>query len=149
MGMSEKLIANTPCVSRSPQETRRLGVRFAEKLKAGSIVALYGTLGAGKTEFVKGICEGLGVADSAVNSPTFTLVNEYDAGALVIYHFDAYRLKSVHEFYELGYHDYFFGKGVCLVEWPDRVEELLPEDVMTVRLTHVGKNERELLLLDG
>ena len=147
--MSEKLIASLPYVSKSASETRRLGVRFAEELKAGSIVALYGTLGAGKTEFVKGICEGLGVEDSVVNSPTFTIVNEYDTGALVIYHFDAYRLKSVQEFYEFGYHDYFFGDGVCLIEWPDRVEELLPDEIMRVRLTHVGENQRELVLLDG
>lgn len=147
--MSEKLIANMPYISRSPLETRRLGLHFAERLKPGGIVALYGTLGAGKTEFVRGICEGLGVSDSVVNSPTFTVVNEYEAESLVIYHFDAYRLKSVHEFYELGYHDYFFGDGICLIEWPDRVEELLPDDVMTVRLTHIGEGVRELLLLDG
>ena len=147
--MNEILIAKEPYVSTSAEETRQLGVHFAEKLKPGSIVALYGTLGAGKTEFVKGICEGLGVRDSVVNSPTFTLVNEYGADEVIVYHFDAYRLNSIHEFYELGYHDYFFGEGICLIEWPDRVEELLPGDIWRLRLTHVGPEQRQLVLLDG
>lgn len=142
-------MARKPIVSSSALETRNLGAAFSEKLTKGSIVALYGTLGAGKTEFVRGICTGLGVADSVVNSPTFTLVNEYETDALVIYHFDAYRLKSIEEFYELGYEDYFFGEGICLIEWPDRVEELLPQEAWKVRFTHLQDDQRELLLLDG
>ena len=143
------LVAREPYISTSALETRRLGASFSEKLGKGSVVALYGTLGAGKTEFVKGICGGLGVPESDVNSPTFTLVNEYETGSFCIYHFDAYRLKSVHEFYEMGYQDYFFGDGICLVEWPDRVEELLPRDVLKIRFTHFKEDQRELLLLDG
>ena len=146
--MSETLMAKEPYVSSSTQETRLLGSRFAKKLKERKIVALYGTLGAGKTEFVKGVCEGLGIDESMVNSPTFTLVNEYNSGGQVVYHFDAYRLKSIYEFYELGYHDYFFGDGVCLIEWPDRVEELLPEDIWRIQFTHLGEDKRELLLMD-
>ena len=147
--MSERLKEKEPYVSRSASETRQLGRAFSNKLRKGSIVALYGTLGAGKTEFVKGVCTGLGVAEAMVNSPTFTLVNEYETDALVIYHFDAYRLTSIQEFYELGCQDYFFGDGICLIEWPDRVEELLPREVWKVRFTHLGDDQRELLLLDG
>lgn len=147
--MPEILIVQEPYISTSASETRALGRSFAEKLDRGSIVALYGSLGAGKTEFVKGICDGLGVYDGVVTSPTFTLVNEYRADALSIYHFDAYRLKSVNEFYELGYQDYFFGDGICLIEWPDRVEDLLPADIWRLRFTHLGEDKRELLLFEG
>lgn len=147
--MSDTLMARKPNVSSSAMETRALGESFSKKLTKGSIVALYGTLGAGKTEFVKGVCAGLGVDESVVNSPTFTLVNEYETESLTIYHFDAYRLKSIREFYELGYEDYFFGEGICLIEWPDRVEELLPQDIWKVRFTHLKNDQRELLLLDG
>src|SRR5437899_12146513 len=102
--------------------TTAFGRRLAELLFPGSVIALVGPLGAGKTHLVRAVAEGLGVADSrVVSSPTFVLIQEY-TGRLPIYHFDAYRLKHSGEFLELGAHEYFEGKGVCLVEWADRVE---------------------------
>src|SRR5437867_3366465 len=102
--------------------TEALGGRLAGALFGGAVVALIGPLGAGKTQLVRAIAEGLGIADSrVVSSPTFVLIQEYSA-RLPIYHFDAYRLQTAGEFFDLGAHEYFAGNGVCLVEWADRVE---------------------------
>ena len=118
-----------------------LGERLAAHLTAGDVVALYGDLGAGKTHLVKGIARALGVPDDAVSSPTFTIVHEYD-GALPIYHLDAYRIEHPDELYELGYEEYFYGEGVCLIEWPARIEALVPDDALRLRLTHRGADRR-------
>ena len=131
-------------VTTSPGETVDRGRLFAERLAPGSVVALYGELGSGKTHFAKGLCAGLGVDPKSVTSPTFSLINEYAGGRLPIYHFDTYRLRSVQEFMSLGYEDYFEGHGVCLIEWPEPIEALLPEDVIRVRLTHVGPERRNI-----
>lgn len=128
-------------------QTKALGKAFAEHLSQGDVVALYGTLGAGKTHFAKGICSYFGVPESGVNSPTFTLVNEYEGSKGPIYHFDAYRIERVDEFFEMGYEDYFFGDGLCIVEWPDRVETLLPDETIRLRFTHLGEDQREIVLL--
>ena len=112
-------------------------------LQPGDVLALYGDLGAGKTHLVKGLCAGLGIPAASVSSPTFTLVNEYD-GALPVYHFDAYRIERTEEFFELGYETYFFGDGVCLVEWPERVEALIPDHAIRLRLTHLGGDRRRI-----
>src|SRR5947208_10713503 len=102
--------------------TTAFGRRLGAALFPSAVVALVGPLGAGKTHLVRAVAEGLGIADSrAVSSPTFVLIQEYDA-RLPIYHFDAYRLRGAAEFFDLGAHEYFEGKGVCLVEWADRVE---------------------------
>ena len=132
-----------PAESASPDETVALGRRLADVLQPGDVLALYGDLGAGKTHLVKGLCAGLGVPAATVSSPTFTLVNEYD-GALPVYHFDAYRIERVEEFFELGYETYFFGDGVCLVEWPERVEALVPDHAIRLRLTHLGGDRRRI-----
>ena len=106
-------------------ETEALGRRLAAQLFPGTVVALIGTLGAGKTNLVRAIAEGLGIANSAVvNSPTFVLIQEYDA-RLPIYHFDAYRLDTELEFADLGVHEYFQGAGGCLIEWADKVPTCL------------------------
>jgi len=132
-----------PLETASVEETMRLGERLAERLRPGDIVALYGDLGAGKTHLVKGIARALGVDDAAVSSPTFTIVHEY-AGKYPIYHIDAYRVDDPDEFYELGYEDYFYGEGLCLIEWPSRIESLLPDDALRLRLTHQGGDRRRI-----
>jgi len=126
--------------------TTAFGRRLGELLLPGSIVALIGPLGAGKTYLVRAIAEGLGIADSrAVSSPTFVLIQEY-AARLPIYHFDAYRLRSEAEFHELGVQEYFAGDGVCLVEWADRVPDSLPAEHLKIELKVTGETSREALL---
>jgi tRNA threonylcarbamoyladenosine biosynthesis protein TsaE len=125
-----------------PEATSALGRRLAERLFPGSVVALIGPLGAGKTHLVRAVAEGLQIADArAVSSPTFVLIQEY-AARLPIYHFDAYRLTGPREMFDLGAHEYFEGKGVCLVEWADRVEECLPAEHLRVTLEITGVEER-------
>ena len=110
-----------PRTTKSPEETMKLGERLAGLFRPGDIVGLYGDLGAGKTHLVKGIAAALGIPEAGVTSPTFTLMNEYAGPSFEVYHFDAYRIKSTDEFYELGFEDYFFGDGLCLIEWPEKV----------------------------
>jgi tRNA threonylcarbamoyladenosine biosynthesis protein TsaE len=122
--------------------TTAFGRRLGELLFPGSVVALIGPLGAGKTHLVRAVAEGLGIADSrAVSSPTFVLIQEYSA-RLPIYHFDAYRLRSEAEFHELGAHEYFAGNGVCLVEWADRVPGSLPAEHLRIELSVTGESWR-------
>src|SRR5215469_1322394 len=112
--------------------TEAFGRRLGGLLFTGAVVALVGPLGAGKTHLVRAVAEGLGVADGrVVSSPTFVLIQEYDA-RLPVYHFDAYRLRGAGEFFDLGAHEYFEGTGVCLVEWADRVEACLPAEQLRV-----------------
>ncbi len=127
-----------------PAATEAFGRRLASLLFPGAIVALVGQLGAGKTHLVRAIAEELGVADRrAVNSPTFVLIQEYDA-RLPIYHFDAYRLKNPREFADLGVHEYFAADGVCLIEWADRVTESLPAEHLWITLTITGETSRRI-----
>lgn len=140
----ERLQALLPAETEAPAETQALGGALAAALRAGDVVALYGDLGAGKTHLVKGVCAALGVPPASVNSPTFTLVNEYAGHDLPIYHFDAYRVKDVAEFFELGYEDYFYGPGLSLVEWPEHVEPLLPAHTLRLQLTHLGEHRRRI-----
>ena len=106
-----------------------------------------GFLGAGKTTFIKAICEELGVED-VINSPTFAIVNEYrSATGELIYHFDFYRINRLEEAYDFGYEEYFYSGNLCLVEWPEKIEELLPEEVMTVRIA-VGDDEERTIEID-
>jgi tRNA threonylcarbamoyladenosine biosynthesis protein TsaE len=137
-----------PVDTASPDETVALGQRLAKHLGAGDVLALYGDLGAGKTHLVKGLCAGLGVPIASVTSPTFTIVNEY-GGDLPVYHFDAYRIERVEEFFELGYEDYFFSDGVSLIEWPERVEGLIPDHAIRLQLTHRGADRRHIALDDA
>src|SRR5215468_4399248 len=114
--------------------TEALGRRLGSLLFPGAVVALVGPLGAGKTHLTRAVAEGLGIADSrAVSSPTFVLIQEYQA-RLPVYHFDAYRLRGEGEFFDLGAHEYFESEGVCLVEWADRVEAGLPPEQLRVTI---------------
>ncbi|MCM1263393.1 MAG: tRNA (adenosine(37)-N6)-threonylcarbamoyltransferase complex ATPase subunit type 1 TsaE [Butyrivibrio sp.] len=108
------------------QETYELGKKLGARAKAGDVYALLGDLGVGKTVFTQGVAEGLGIAES-VNSPTFTIIQVYDDGRLPLYHFDVYRIGDVEEMDEIGYDEYFYGDGVCLIEWADLIEEIMPE----------------------
>lgn len=132
----------------SEDETISLAERFAHRLVVGDVVALNGELGAGKTQFVKGVCRGLGVLD-AVTSPSFIIMNEYKASRnggmpLSVYHFDFYRIKSLSEVYDLGIEEYFYGNGICLIEWAEAAESLLPKSRYEVTLKVVDENAREI-----
>lgn len=106
---------------------------FVKNMGEGKVYAFYGKMGAGKTTFIKAICECLGV-DDTVTSPTFAIVNEYSSNKVdfPIYHFDFYRIKKLEEVYDMGYEDYFYGGGVCFIEWPELIEDLLPESAIRV-----------------
>lgn len=126
--------------------TMAFGHCLAGLLFPGAVVALVGPLGAGKTQLVRAIAEGLGIADSRiVSSPTFVLIQEYEA-RWPIYHFDAYRLRSEAEFYDLGVHEYFEGQGVSLIEWADRVTTCLPGQLLKITLIPTGETTRRLVL---
>lgn len=115
------------------KETFALGKALGEKAKPGQIYTLTGDLGVGKTVFTQGFARGLGIT-GPVNSPTFTIIQEYDEGKMPFYHFDVYRIGDIEEMEEIGYDDYFFGEGVCLIEWANLIEELLPQDYIAVTI---------------
>lgn len=117
----------------SPAETKRAGYEIGCRVKPGSIYALYGDLGVGKTVFTKGLAEGLGIKED-VNSPTFTILQIYEDGRIPLYHFDVYRIGDPEEMEEIGYEDYFFGQGVCLVEWANLIEELMPKETVSITI---------------
>ncbi|MBR5970610.1 MAG: tRNA (adenosine(37)-N6)-threonylcarbamoyltransferase complex ATPase subunit type 1 TsaE [Lachnospiraceae bacterium] len=119
--------------SHNEEETRALGARMGREAKAGAVFALTGDLGAGKTVFAKGFAEGLGIT-APVTSPTFTLLQCYDGGRLPLYHFDLYRIEDASEADDIGCEEYFSGDGVCLVEWAERAEEMLPADCVHIRI---------------
>lgn len=131
-------------LSRSSEQTMSLGRILARQLLPGDILAFFGELGAGKTCLIKGICQGLGVPENEyITSPTFVIINRYK-GRLPIYHFDFYRLSCVDEIIDLGYEEFFFGEGVCLVEWADRAEDLLPEEYFKILMHHISPTERKI-----
>lgn len=112
------------------------------------VFAFYAPMGAGKTTFIKKLCEALGVTDS-ISSPTFSIVNEYrTANGKKIFHFDFYRIKSVSEAYDMGYEDYFYSDVFCFIEWPEKILELLPEDYVKVSIS-IGENEQRIFTVDG
>ena len=131
----------------SEEETRKIARSFAEKLSPGAVVALSGDLGCGKTAFVKGVMDVFGTSDD-VSSPTFTLVNEYD-GSVSVYHFDVYRLEnpSLEECDWMD--DYFFGDGICLIEWADNIKKVLPDETIWIRFAKrpdISENLREITI---
>lgn len=134
--------------SRSAAETMELAKEFAKTLKGGDVIALSGELGAGKTAFTKGVASFFGIPEDEVSSPTFTMVNEY-SGDLTVYHFDAYRLENVSPDSCDWMDDYFFGEGICLIEWAVNIETVLPDGYIDVRLekdTEKGDDYRKITI---
>lgn len=126
---------------KNEEETRQFGLDLAENLKAGDVIALIVNLGTGKTALTRYVAEGLGIHER-ISSPTFTIVKEYDSGRLPLYHFDVYRIADPEEMFNIGADEYFFGQGVCVVEWADMIEELLPENTKYIYLEY-GQNPEE------
>ena len=124
--------------------TKEYGYRLAEEAVPGQVIALIGDLGAGKTTLTKYIAEGLGVTEH-VQSPTFTIVREYHSGRMPLYHFDVYRIDDPDEMFEIGYEEYFYGDGLCVVEWADKIEELLPEGTRIIPLSYGGAEEERIV----
>ena len=120
--MSKKVV-----VSQCEKDTFELGKKLGENCKPGDIILLNGDLGVGKTVFTKGFGKGLGI-DEPICSPTFTIMQIYESGRLPLYHFDVYRIADVCEMDEIGYEDYFFGNGVCLIEWAGLISEIIPDE---------------------
>ena len=115
------------------KETFCLGEKIGQQALPGQVYTLNGDLGVGKTVFTQGVAKGLGITEP-VNSPTFTIIQEYEEGRLPFYHFDVYRIGDIEEMEEIGYDDYFFGQGICLIEWADLIEEILPEKLIKVTI---------------
>lgn len=116
---------------------------FIQNIGEQKVFAFYGKMGAGKTTFVKAICEELGVQD-VITSPTFAIVNEYEAHDQSIFHFDFYRIKRLEEVYDMGYEDYFYSGALCFIEWPELIEDLLPEDAVKVTITENADGTRSV-----
>lgn len=134
MKQKEKVIKNE-------YETKEFGRKLGAEAQAGSVIALIGDLGTGKTTLTKAIAKGLGVKD-VITSPTFNIVKQYESGRLPLYHFDVYRIGDIDEMYELGYEEYFYGNGVCVIEWADIIGELIPQDAVIIEIEY-GEKEGE------
>ena len=134
-------------ITHSESETEALGAEIARKLPDGSVIAFYGELGSGKTAFVRGMARGMGI-DALVNSPTFTIVNEY-VGPRSLFHFDMYRLSSADELYDIGWEDYLARGGVCAVEWSENVEGAFEGDEIVVSFRKLDENTREITVEGG
>mgnify|MGYP002536919631 CR=1 FL=1 len=117
----------------SPDETFEIGRKLGQSAKVGQIICLNGDLGVGKTVFTQGFASGLGIKE-CVNSPTFTIVQIYEEGRIPLYHFDVYRIEEPEEMEEIGYEEYFYGQGVCLVEWASLVEEIIPPEAVWITI---------------
>ena len=132
-------------ISKSPEITKDIAKEIGSKIDKGTVIALCGDLGAGKTAFVQGLAKGLEIK-AFVTSPTFVIINQYK-GRLPLYHIDTYRLMSNDEMYELGYEEFFYGDGVTAIEWAQKIEELLPEEYLRIELEYVGESERKMTLI--
>lgn len=129
-------------ILKSAEDTKKLGVQLAENAVPGTVIALTGDLGAGKTTLTKAIAKGLGISET-LTSPTFTIVCEYDSGRLPLFHFDVYRVHDSEELFEIGFEDYMHKGGLCVIEWADLLEEgMLPEDAVHIRLSY-GEDDEE------
>ena len=135
-------------ITHSPEETRALGRTLAQALQGGAVVAFTGDLGAGKTAFVSGMAEGLGI-EERVTSPTFTIVNEYEGGRLPLFHFDMYRLGSADELFHIGWEDYLARNGVCAVEWSENVDEALDGDTIRVAISRGEDDNTRIITIEG
>lgn len=119
--------------TKAAEETFQLGYSIGKNAEPGQIYTLIGELGVGKTVFTQGLAKGLSISEP-ISSPTFTIVQVYESGRLPLYHFDVYRIADVEEMEEIGYEDYFYGSGVCLIEWADLIREILPDSVIRIQI---------------
>jgi tRNA threonylcarbamoyladenosine biosynthesis protein TsaE len=155
----EEMTLTLDCISHSSAQTQRLGMRLGELLRGGELILLDGQLGTGKTTFTQGLAQGLGITEN-INSPTFTLLKEYlgqpqpgnSSNALTsrrpaLYHFDLYRLDDPDEIVDLGFEDYFFGDGVCVIEWAQKAGSFWPEEHLNIRLKIMSDTKRGLLFI--
>lgn len=131
-------------ITKSPEETERLGERLGKSLRGGEVIAYLGDLGAGKTAFTRGLARGLGIS-MRVTSPTYTIVNEYTGGRLPLFHFDMYRLGSSDELFDIGWEDYLLRGGVCAVEWSENVSDAM-EGAITVSIEKTGEDTRQITI---
>ncbi len=121
-------------LSMTEDETKNIGAMLGSEAKKGDVICLTGDLSSGKTHLTKGIAIGLNIEEEIV-SPTFSIVNTYESGRLKLHHFDVYRLDNPNEIENIGYEDYFFGEGVCVIEWPEMIKDYIPEDAIWVRMS--------------
>jgi len=133
---------NLTIITKSPEETKNLGKEVSKLVKPGDILAFHGELGAGKTCFIQGISQGLKVKDY-VTSPSFTIINEYQ-GKIPIYHFDLFRLNNAEEILELGYKEYFYGEGLTVIEWAEKIEQLLPKEYLKIEIKFKDRYQRTI-----
>lgn len=136
-------------ISNSSDETKKIAYEFSKRLNSGDVVCMYGEMGVGKTAFVQGLAEGLGITEP-ITSPTFTIVNEY-CGRLMLYHFDVYRIGEAEEMYEIGYDEYIDGDGISVIEWPQLIDELLPQkryNVTLVKDYEVGNDDYRKITIE-
>ncbi|MEX0685766.1 MAG: tRNA (adenosine(37)-N6)-threonylcarbamoyltransferase complex ATPase subunit type 1 TsaE [Balneolales bacterium] len=133
-------------LSHSPEQTLEFGRTIAKSLKPGNVVCLHGDIGSGKTHLVKGIASFFGIDEHEVQSPTFTIINEYEGGSIPVYHFDFYRINTPEEATRLGIDEYFYGEGICLIEWPSKINPYIPEHPINIRLKHRSDTIREILV---
>ena len=133
-------------LSRSPEETERLGAEFAQQLKPGDVIALTGEIGSGKTTFVRGLAQGLGVPASSIASPSFVLIREY-RGRIPLYHADLFRLEGIPETVNVGLEEYYDGGGVTVIEWANKIPALLPEEYLEICFEVPDRETRRLTLI--
>ena len=131
--------------SNSPDVTMSIGFEFSKEIKAGDIIAIEGEIGAGKTTFIKGILKGLGYKGN-VNSPTYTLINEYQADSKII-HIDCYREKNINRWIDIGFIDYLNDNNIIIIEWPEYIRKILPSDTIDIYIKHIEESIREIKIL--
>lgn len=134
-------------ISHSERQTKRLGARLGRLLRGGEVICLEGELGVGKTRFIQGVGQGMGITEP-ITSPTFIMVNEYRAAEkpLTLYHIDLYRIEKLEETYTFGLEEYLYGEGVCLIEWAEKVKMLLPPERLWVRMRYLSESKRAILM---
>lgn len=134
-------------ISESAKQTEEIACFIGKKLRAGDVLALSGELGSGKTCFTSGLARGLGVNEKyQITSPTFTLINEYPAARCKLYHFDVYRLKGYSEFEDLGYEEYFCENGICVIEWAEKIIQILPADAFFISFEYIDEYKRKIVI---
>ena len=136
-------------ISNSVQETEKIAYDLAAALSPGTLIFMKGDLGAGKTAFVRGLAEGLGIPPETVSSPTYTLVKEYYGGRVPLVHFDMYRIESLDDLYSIGFFDYLNGKNILAVEWSENIEEYIDSPVVTITITKLEEENRRNITVEG